>query len=651
MKIRTRLSVALAAALLVGVSAITLTWAPSPSHAQEHEHGDVLYQCPMHPQIISDGEGRCPLCKMFLKQRPAGEAMKKLKSWEEKTGKKAPPMLSGRAPAPASQPNAKAVPAPKSKAKSGQTKASTAPSTSTGTSTKPRVAKRVGAGDYTCPMHTHIAKTKAGQDEELRCPVCGMHLVPRDQLQEHEGHAHDHDTYVCPMHPQVVTDEPGRCPICGMDLEEKDTGAASNAPAKKTRTVKHWVAPMDPTFISDKPGKSPMGMDLVPVYEDDGANGPVVKIDPVVVQNMGVRIAKATREPLFRHIRALGTVDVAEDEIAVVNLRFSGWIEQLYVDETGVKVKPGQWLAEVYSPELVSAQEEYLLALRTGGTGSPLAKSARRRLEFFGMSPSDIDRVDATKQTLRTIRVRAPREGYVLHKNVVQGARVMAGMDIFRIGNLQKIWINAEVYEFDAPWVELGAPATMELTYQQGKTYSGKVAYIYPTLNEKSRTLSVRLEFDNPGLALKPGMFATVRIEARRRNGALAIPTEAILHSGERQLVFVALGGGRYEKRELVTGLVADRHLTEVQSGVREGERVVVSGQFLLDSESQLQEAVQKLLDARLEAKSPGFAQATSDEGSSEADTYWTCGMHPQIVQSGPGSCPICGMDLVEKRR
>ena len=192
---------------------------------------------------------------------------------------------------------------------------------------------------------------------------------------------------------------------------------------------------------------------------------------------------------------------------------------------------------------------------------------------------------------------------------------------------------------------------------------SGKVAYVYPTMNLKSRTLTVRLEFENPGLGLKPGMFATVRIETRRTQGALAVPTDAVLHSGERQLVFVALGLGRYDKREVTTGLVADRGLTEIVDGLVEGERVVVSGQFLLDSESQMHEAVQKLLEARLHSKNAGAPSTSTSSSSSSssssspasspaaATTYWTCSMHPQVVQDGPGQCPICGMNLVEKSR
>ncbi len=460
----------------------------------------------------------------------------------------------------------------------------------------------------------------------------------------------------------------GAAAVIAFVLHERGGASASTAAAAGTdetaktdgkRKIKYWVAPMDPTYISDKPGKSPMGMDLVPVYEDDAeaeSTANVVTIDPVVVQNMGVRVATVERGTISRRVRTIGTVDVAESLVSVVNLRYSGWIERIFVDETGVKVRKGQALFSVYSPELVSAQEEYLLAIRSSGKDSPLARSARNRLAFWDLSSKQIANIEARGKAVRTLTVASPRSGYVLHKNVVQGARVEAGHDLYRIGELDKIWVNAEVYEFDAPWVNLGDPATMELSFQQGKTYAGKVSFIHPTLNMKTRTLTVRLAFDNPGLQLKPGMFATVEIASQRKTDVLTVPNEAIIRTGTRQIVFVTPKLGRYEVRKITTGLVGDDNATEVISGLEEGERVVVSGQFLLDSESQLQEAIEKLLEARLQAKEkhakpkPTSKPAAGDKPAA-AESYWTCGMHPSVVQDGPGTCPICGMDLTEKKR
>jgi Cu(I)/Ag(I) efflux system membrane fusion protein/cobalt-zinc-cadmium efflux system membrane fusion protein len=398
-------------------------------------------------------------------------------------------------------------------------------------------------------------------------------------------------------------------------------------------------------------------MDLVPEYEDEGASGAssgVIRVDPVMVQNMGVRVADVERGFISRKVRTIGEVEVAEDQLSVVNLRFSGWIERIYADETGQEVRRGQALFSIYSPDLVSAQKEYLLAYNTGGKDSGLTRAAADRLLLWDIPGSVLEKIVKGQNVDRNLVIRAPRSGFILHKNVVEGARIEAGSDLYRIGNLKKIWVNAEVYEFDAPWIRIGQEATMELSFQRGKTYDGSVSYIYPTLNKKSRTLKVRLEFPNPGIALKPGMFATVRIEAQKKENVLVIPTEAIIHSGERQIVFITKELGKYEPREIATGLVGDDHRTEVVSGLKAGDTVVTSGQFLLDSESQLQEAVQKLLDARLQAKKAG-SKATSakraHDEDNEGSSYWTCGMHPSIVQDGPGTCPICGMDLVEKKR
>jgi len=457
------------------------------------------------------------------------------------------------------------------------------------------------------------------------------------------------EIYSCGMHPQVVHEGPGTCPICGMNLTPTGTGGESaTQPAAKAasgeRKVKYWVAPMDPTFIADEPGKSPMGMDLVPVYEDGapGASAPgSVSIDPVVVQNMGVRIEPVRKETVFRHVRSIGKVEVGEDQISVVNLRFSGWVERIIADKTGDPVKKGQPLIEIYSPELVAAQEEYFLAIRSQGADSALAKSARRKFDLWGIPAADLDAIARSGKVHRTITIRAPRSGFVLHKDVIEGARVTAGMDIYRIGDLKWIWVTAEIYEDDAPWVEVDQPAQMELSYEDGRVYEGKVAYIYPTLNDVTRTLRVRLEFENPGIRLKPGMFATVYIQYRRADDVLAIPGEAILDSGRRKIVFVSAGNGRFEPREIVTGLVGDRRRTEVLSGLREGEEIVTSGQFLIDSESQLQEAIQKMLDRR-----SGAADASA---AAEPETIYSCPMHPDVISATEGRCTRCGMDLEER--
>ncbi len=399
--------------------------------------------------------------------------------------------------------------------------------------------------------------------------------------------------YTCGMHPQVVQHEPGECPICGMNL-----------------------TPMQATTQSED----------------------TVVIPSAVQQQMGVETAPVQETTVFRHLRTIGIVDVGEDELSVVNLRYSGWIEKIRVDRTGDAVKSGQTLFEIYSPELVSAQEEFLLALRTQGADSNLTHSARRKLELWDLSGYDIDQIAKGGASKRTMPVRSPSDGFVLHKNVVEGARVQAGQDLYRIGNLKRVWVTAEVYEHDAPWIEEGQPAQMELSNALGQTVDGEVAYVYPTMNEKSRTLPVRLEFDNPGVRLKPGMFATVYIQYRRKDAVIAVPTEAIIHSGRRQIVFVALGQGRFGAREITTGLVGDHRMTEVLSGLEVGDTVVVSGQFLIDSESQLQEAIRKIVST-----------GNGTEAAEAPTTVWSCPMHPEVLADERGKCPECGMFLEER--
>ncbi len=452
--------------------------------------------------------------------------------------------------------------------------------------------------------------------------------------------------FSCGMHPHVLEHGPGQCPICGMGLTPRNAraGKRPGATASGERKIKYWVAPMDPTFVSDKPGKSPMGMELVAVYEDEAAtgSGSAVTIDPVVMQNMGVRIERVKRGSLFRHIRTIGEVEVAEDLVSVVNLRFSGWVERIYVGKTGDRIEAGQPLFEVYSPDLVASQEEYLLALQAQGAKSELTRSARRKLELFDLDPGDIEAIVRSGKARRALPIRAPRSGYVLQKNVVDGARILAGQDLYTIGDLSKIWVQAEVYEHDAPWVEVGQHAQMEVTYQKGEVIEGNVAYVYPTLNDTSRTLTVRLEFPNPDLRLKPGMFATVYIQFRREDDTLVLPTEAILHSGTREIVFVARGDGRFEPREITTGLVGDRHTTQVLAGLSAGEEVVASGQFLIDSESQLQEAIARMVVRRSGA-------ASSRARMEYDDTLYACPMHPEQTSHQHGRCPVCGMDLEQR--
>lgn len=424
--------------------------------------------------------------------------------------------------------------------------------------------------------------------------------------------------WTCPMHPEVIVDKPGDCPKCGMTLVPvKEKAAAERVSPKKERKILYWRAPMDPTEIYDHPGKSKMGMDLIPVYEDEqsiGRGGAIV-IDPVTVQNLGVKTAEVELRPLKKVIRTVGTIDYDERNLYRVNTKISGWIEKLYVDYTGRAVKKGDLLLEIYSPELVSTQEEYLLALKNRdmveessfadirASAESLLKSTRRRLELWDIPESEIEALEKRGTIVKTMKLLSPANGIVVHKNVVEGMHIKEGMDLYQIADLSKVWVNVAVYEYELPWLKLGQEAEMQLAYLPGKIYKGRVDYIYPYLNKKARDVKVRLVFSNPNLELKPDMYANIRILADVASKALLIPDSAVIRSGKRTMAFVVRGNGKFEPREIKLGVQGENHQVQVLAGLLEGEKIVTSAQFLLDSESKLQEAIQKMLEEKKKSK------------------------------------------------
>ncbi len=423
--------------------------------------------------------------------------------------------------------------------------------------------------------------------------------------------------YTCGMHPNVIQEGPGNCPICGMKLNPIGGGAVNTAAATTStnssgeRKILYWRAPMDPTYISPKPGKSPMGMDLIPVYEGEEAFGATVKINPGVEQNIGVRIAMVEKRDVYQKIRTIGRIDYDESRVAQVHTKISGWIEKTYVNTTGQPVKKGEILLDIYSPQLVTAQEEYLDALenlRKADASTPLAlwrnlegilASTKRRLEYFDISTDQIEQLEKTGQVRKTLSIESPFNGIVVEKHALDGMEVKPGMRLYTIADLSKIWVYADIYEYEVPWVKEGQKATMTLAYEPGKTYRGRVQYIYPYLEKKTRTIKVRLVFNNPKLELKPGMYANVDLETAPLKNVVAVPMEAVLFSGERNLVFVSLGGGRFAPRDVTVGVESGDGYYEIRKGLKAGEKVVVSAQFLLDSESKLQESISKMLSSR----------------------------------------------------
>jgi Cu(I)/Ag(I) efflux system membrane fusion protein/cobalt-zinc-cadmium efflux system membrane fusion protein len=415
--------------------------------------------------------------------------------------------------------------------------------------------------------------------------------------------------YVGPMHPWIISDEPGQCPICGMDLVPKAVNdAGENSSNTLEREIAYWRAPMNPLEIYDKPGKSAMGMDLEPVYEDELVGGVNISIDPVTQQNMGIRTAEVTEGKLSNTIRTYGHITYDETRTVQVSLKTSGWIEKIHVDFTGKHVKKGKPLFELYSPELVAAQEEYLSTYRRVNRNSgqsissiknDLLASAKRRLQYFDVADSEIKTIEQSGFANKTLTIRSPASGIVIDKNVEKGSYVKAGTAVYRIADLSRVWLEAHIFEYELPWVFEGQEVEMRIPYEPGRVYNGKVSFVYPYLQQKTRDVVIRLEFENPDLALKPDMYADVWIKTGASGKGLIIPSEAVIRSGERNIVFVAQAKGKFTPRNVNIGLSLDDGKVQVLSGVAPGDMVVTSGQFLLDSESKLKEAVQKMMEAQ----------------------------------------------------
>ena len=444
--------------------------------------------------------------------------------------------------------------------------------------------------------------------------------------------------WTCGMHPEVIVDEPGQCPKCGMNLvpvkQPGNKQAAVQTASQKSqgeRKILFWQAPMNPTEIYDRPGKSAMGMDLIPVYEDEAGmgSGGIVSIDPVTVQNMGVRTAPVERIDFTRVIRTVGKVDYNEETLYLVNTKISGWVEKLYVNFTGEFVKKGDPLLEIYSPELVTTQEEYLLAVKNQELvansnfesiregAETLLKSTRKRLQYWDIPQSEIDRLEKTREVKKTVLLESPANGIVVHKNAVEGANVKSGMDLYQIADLSAVWAHASIYDYEVPWIKEGQSAEMELSYLPGKKFKGRVSFVYPYLREKARDVHVRLVFSNPGFELKPGMYVNVQLQGKTLPNTMVVPSEAVIRSGERSVVFVVREAGKFEPREIriaEEGGLGNRYV-RVISGLLGEEVVVTSAQFMLDSESRLQEAIQKMLQEKMNKSQQPAAQQDDIEG------------------------------------
>lgn len=406
--------------------------------------------------------------------------------------------------------------------------------------------------------------------------------------------------YQCPMHPDIVKDKEGTCPICGMDLIPVEQEAEKKPAAKKERKILYWVAPMDPNYRRDKPGKSPMGMDLEPVYADDDEadagdeDGPVVKISPAVENNLGVRTALVERGKLWRRIDTVGYIALDESKVSHIHLRVDGWIERLVVDTEGDRVKKGQRLFDLYSPRLVNAMEEYVQALRT--SNSRLITASAEKLVSLGISQRQITALKKTRKVPQTISIYAPQDGIVSMLMAREGMYVQPMNEVMTLADLSTVWVLAEVFESQSEWVKLEQPADVTLSYIPGRTWEGKVDYVYPSLDAKNRTLKVRLRFKNPGETLKPNMYANVTIYGGAKENVLSVPSEALIRSGGTERLIIAKGNGRFAQRVVVSGMESGDYI-EILSGVNEGEKVVTSAQFLIDSEASMKASILRMTD------------------------------------------------------
>ncbi len=364
--------------------------------------------------------------------------------------------------------------------------------------------------------------------------------------------------------------------------------------AEEEKEILYWVAPMDPNYRRDQPGKSPMGMDLIPYYAGEDASDSIVRISPAVVQNLGVRTAEAELTRLWRGIDTVGYVDYDESKVSHIHLRTEGWIEKLAVQSEGDRFKKGDFLFDIYSPKLVNAQEELVTAIKSGNKG--LIRASKERLSALGISMSQIKQLENSKQVKQRISIYAPQDGVVSDLPVREGMFVKPAMKVMTLGDLSSVWLLAEVFERQSAWVEVGQSAEVSLSYIPGKTWQGNVEYIYPSLDPKTRTLKVRLRFENPGEELKPNMYANVKIFGGVKEENVVIPLEGLIRTGRESRVIVALGEGKFLARNVKAGIESGNYV-EILQGLKAGEKIVTSGQFLIDSEASMRASLNRMAE------------------------------------------------------
>lgn len=493
--------------------------------------------------------------------------------------------------------------------------------------------------------------------------------------------------YTCGMHPEIILDEPGNCPICEMKL----TPIRNNNQKKSgERKILYWRAPMDPNEIYDEPGKSKMGMDLVPVYEDESGASGIVTIDPEVQQNMNIKTEVIKRKNLSSKVITNGVLTTDETREYIITTRVSGWVEKLYVNYTGQRVRKGTKLMDIYSPELVAAQQEFLTSLsyqssveqsgiqEISKSGDDLLENAIRKLQLLDVTDEEIKRLKETREVRTYLTLYAKSSGTVIHKNVIEGEKIMAGMPLLKIADLNILWLTADIYEYELSKVKLGAKAEIKYNFLPGKIYKGEITFIYPTLDPKSRTATIRINIPNYKDELKPSMFANVIIEGEDLGLHPLVPENAVLRSGTKDVVIIVLGHGKFKPQEVQLGSYADGYY-QVLEGLQGGNVIVTSAQFLIDSESNLRAAISQFQSGESETekvksetqddkrdtknenretKDKKYNQSSSlmREGIIDVESIdvnkdgklFECQMDWNVLSDEEGRCPICDMKLKE---
>lgn len=469
----------------------------------------------------------------------------------------------------------------------------------------------------------------------------------------HRQHEREEAKFICPMHPSVLSEHPGSCPICGMDLVPISSGMqAPMGAAGATGPGRYWC-PMHPDVWSDD-GEAVCskcgGMKLVPREVIPGLAPVEIGIDRV--QLIGMKTAPASLEKLSPTLRTVGTVTADESSVVVISARANGWVEQVLVPQAGEPVKKGQPLARYFSPDLGTAQSNYLSALRWSRdkTAAPTAQGAaalegdaRYRLQLLGIADEDIDEMSKTGKPLDKLTIRAPVSGFLSRRMVQSGISISPGQELFEIANLSRVWVFAEVYEADIGRVKVGQKATISLQALPGHTFTGRVSFIHPAVNPANRTVQVRMVIDNMKGLLRPGMLADVVLDLGAAQG-VTIPADALVETGESQYVFLALSGGRFEPRRVKVGVRAGDRV-QILSGLKAGENVVTTANFLIDSESRLRAALQGMgPDASPPAEAPAAGHDAhaghEGHGAPKAATKAAAKPEPKGAPAAPKAAP-----------